>query len=102
MQDSMMEGFQKFFKPITEWKHFDTFTGIVSLLNPAALLPQLWGVIISENVEAISIGMWMIFVIIQSTFALVAVKGRNLGMFASMLISILISLSIITIVWFKT
>lgn len=101
MQDKLIERLQKFFKPITGWGHFDTVSGAVTLLNPIALLPQLWGVIASENVEAVSIGMWVIFALLQCVFALIAVKGRNLGMFVSMLISIFISVSIATIVLLK-
>ncbi len=100
-QPTFMDRLAGVLKPVTESKHFDIAVGLISILNPLALVPQLGTVIVSSNVGGVSIGMWVIFVFIQSAFTLVAVKNRNLSMFLSMAVSVLISISIIIIVFMK-
>ncbi|MFH1631689.1 MAG: hypothetical protein ABIA47_01520 [bacterium] len=101
MSDRFIDKVARRLKLVIEWKYFDAVSGTVSLANPVAMAPQLWATIVSDNVEAVSVGMWWLFVAIQTTLALVGVKSRNLGLFISMVISILMSISIIAIVWLK-
>ncbi len=85
-----------------EHRYFNRVSGWVSLANSVALAPQLVSVIENENVEAVSIPMWLIFIALQTTFTLMGIKTKNTLMFWSMLVSILISLAVIGVVLYKT
>lgn len=102
MQRRFIDRVHSALSPVVNARLFDWVSGATSFLNPLALLPQLWLVIKQQNVEAISVAMWVVFVVIQGTFLLVGVKSRNTGVFVSMLLSMLISLSVILVVVYKT
>jgi len=87
---------------LLEWKHFNMATGIFSLINPLAIAPQLYQVIVAESVAGVSWLMYVIFFIIQLVFCLVGIKAKNFGMMMSMLVSMLESLAIIVIVLIRT
>ncbi|MBT3230784.1 hypothetical protein HN358_03315 [Candidatus Uhrbacteria bacterium] len=85
-----------------EHRYFNRVSGLITILNPIALVPQLKDVIIAEDVRAISIPMWAIFCVIQIVFTLVGIKTKNTLMFWSMLASILISIAVISVVFYRT
>ena len=97
-----MEKFWNFFEPVVQKKWFTSVAGVVSLLNPFAMLPQLWSCIVLEKIVGVSALMYVLFAIMQIMFALVAIKAKNFLMFLSMLVSILISLAIIVLTLIKT
>jgi hypothetical protein len=83
---------------LLEWKYFNPITGIISLINPLALAPQVYQVIFADNVSGVSWPMYVIFSAIQLVFTFVAIKSKNFGMMIAMLISLLESIAIIIIV----
>lgn len=87
---------------VLEWKHFNTTTGIISLINPLAIAPQLYQVIAADSVAGVSWLMYVIFFLIQLVFCLVGIKAKNFGMMMSMLVSMLESLAIIIIVLIRS
>jgi uncharacterized protein with PQ loop repeat len=91
-----------FFEPVIKNKYFDRITGIVSLLNPFAMLPQLWSCIALDKIEGVSAPMYVLFAIMQIVFSLVAVKAKNFLMFLSMIVSVLISIAIMVLTLLKT
>jgi len=87
---------------LLEWKWFNTITGIVSLINPLALTPQLYQVITSDSLAGVSWSTYVIFLLIQLVFTLVGIKAKNFGMMMAMFVSMIESLAIIIIVLLKT
>lgn len=98
---TFMERLFIFFHPIHYSKWFNPVVGVVSLLNPFALMPQLWNCIVSEALVGVSATMYALFALLQFVFMLVAVKEKNLLMTLSMFVSILISIAIIVLVFLK-
>ena len=80
---------------ITERKAFDNFIGIVSLANPISLIPQLITVLNSDDLSSVSEYTFGLFAFLNLCFALVGIKQKNLGMFISMFLSMIINLWII-------
>lgn len=88
-------------RKFTHLKWFDKVTLVISLANPIALADQLRNLLIdysAEKTEAVSIPMWIIFLIIQLALTFVGIKNKNLGLFISMLLSVIVSASVIAIV----
>jgi len=83
------------FQKLLDYKYFDNFTGLISLLNPIVVGLQLIAVLRADNVEAVSLSMWSCFIVLQLTFGFVGLKAKNLGMIISMSLSVLISMSVI-------
>ncbi|MFT6500987.1 MAG: hypothetical protein ACJASQ_001097 [Crocinitomicaceae bacterium] len=87
-------------KNITKNKLFDKLTFIISFGNPIAMADQLRYLLFSDNparYEGVSIPMWILFIIIQFSFMLVGIKTKNLGVFISMVLSIIICVFVISI-----
>jgi hypothetical protein len=86
----------------TNNKLFDEITFIISFGNPIAMSVQLIDLIKNHdkviNSDVVSIPMWVLFIIIQFSFMLVGIKTKNLGLFISMVFSMIICLSVILIV----
>lgn len=80
---------------LTERRSFDNFIGIVSLANPISLIPQLITVLHSDDLSSVSEYTFGLFAFLNLCFALVGIKQKNLGMFFSMFLSMLINLWII-------
>lgn len=80
---------------LTERKAFDNFIGIVSLANPISLVPQLITVLNSDDLSSVSEYTFGLFAFLNLCFALVGIKQKNLGMFISMFLSMLMNLWII-------
>lgn len=80
---------------LTERKAFDNFIGIVSLANPISLIPQLITVLNSDDLSSVSEYTFGLFAFLNLCFALVGIKQKNLGMFISMFLSMLMNLWII-------
>jgi len=93
-----MEKLYRFFQPLVEANWFKKLTDITIFLNPIALLPQIKEVFTASSVEGISIGMWLMFMVIQTTFIFIGIKTKNASMFYSMTISLTASLTIVTVV----
>jgi hypothetical protein len=89
----------------TNNKLFDEITFIISLLNPIAMSMQLIELISNYDKviksDVVSIPMWVIFIIIQFSFTLVGIKTKNLGLFSSMVLSMIICFSGFLIVLFS-
>ncbi|MDW3194956.1 MAG: TIR domain-containing protein [Cytophagales bacterium] len=80
---------------LTERKAFDNFIGIVSLANPISLVPQLITVLNSDDLSSVSEYTFGLFAFLNLCFALVGIKQKNLGMFISMFLSMIMNLWII-------
>lgn len=80
-------------KKMTSHRWFDKITLVVSLGNPVAMADQLRVLIFSDNparYEGVSIPMWVIFIVLQFSFMFVGIKTKNLGVFVSMILSMII------------
>jgi len=75
--------------PFLESSWFGWIYGLVVFLNPIAMLPQLWGVITTRNIEGLSLTMFVIFWSIQTAVALGAIKTLDWKLFLSMFISVI-------------
>lgn len=94
MEKLIIEKLWSFFRPIFENKWFDRIAGLISLLNPISLFPQLWNCIVLDKLVGVSASMYFFFAVIQVAFAFVAIKAKNLWVFISMVLSVIVSLSI--------
>lgn len=81
----------------TEW--FSALYGLVLFLNPFAIVSQLISSVRSkpEELHAVSVLMFVIFLVIQSAIALGAIKSFDIILFGSMSISALVTLAVIII-----
>lgn len=91
----------KVFSIITNRRFFDRFIGVISLANPLSLLPQLIHVIRLDDLSSISSVTFGIFAFLNASFALVGIKQKNLGMFISMFLSMLMNLAIVALKFLK-
>ena len=91
----------KLVAPVVTHDRFDDFVGSTAVVNPLALLPQLYVLFLASSSEAISVFMWTLFLFLQLSSALFAIKHRNFGLCMSMFASMLISASIIVIALLK-
>ncbi len=82
-------------------KYFDQITGSIFLINPIVLTLQLITLLKTNNVESVSIPLWISFILLQFATALVGIKAKNFGLILSMLLSMLISGLIIGITIYK-
>ncbi len=80
---------------LTDRKAFDTFIGIVSLANPISLAPQLFTVLTTSDLSSVSEYTFGLFAFLNLCFALVGIKQKNLGMFISMFLSMIMNLLIV-------
>lgn|GEM_PF-5754458 len=101
-QTGLFDKLYNILQPIYEHRHFDKITGVIAMCNPIAMAPQLYNCIVMENVEGVSVAMYVIFILLQAVFALVAIKAKNKGMFLAMVISILISVAIVMFTLLKS
>lgn len=101
MISGLMDYLHKRTRSITEAKHFNAITGSLFMINPVVLSLQLYQVIIVENVEAVSVPLWVSFIVIQVATAFVGIKAKNFGLLLSMILSIIISLAIIVLTYVK-
>ena len=74
----------------------------IVLANPLAIAPQVYSAIFANNVEGISILMYVMFSVIQTSFILKAIQHKDKIFFISMFISTLESISIIIIVLIRS
>ena len=79
-----------------EW--FRTAIGMVVLLNPFAIFPQVVKVFRAPSVDGISLFAFGIFALIQIAFGLEAIRAQNGWVFLAMVLSLVESLTIITVV----
>lgn len=91
----------KLVSPLIYHQSFDKVIGSTAIANPLALLPQLWVLLLAANSDAISVFMWMIFLMLQSSSALFAIKHRNFGVCVSQFASMLITCAIIMLTLLK-
>jgi hypothetical protein len=92
-------------KKMTSHRWFDKITLVVSLGNPVAMADQLRVLIFSDNparYEGVSIPMWIIFIVLQFSFMFVGIKTKNLGVFVSMILSMIICAIVIGMVLSNT
>ncbi len=85
----------------TKLKWFDKITLMIGMGNPIAMAFQLKELIFSPDAgryESVSVPMWSLFFLIQLTLTFVGIKSKDLGLFISMVLSGLISLSVIALV----
>lgn len=85
----------------TGQKWFDKFTLIISLGNPIALSNQLFVLLYSDNparFEGVSVSMWSLFILLQFTSMFIGIKTKNLGLFISMVLSIIVCSIVIALV----
>lgn len=77
---------------------FDKFAGYVSYLNPVAMLPQLVSTFISTPKELMGVSVLMLgtFILLQTTFMLIFLKGRNKSLFIAMALLVLETIIIVT------
>jgi hypothetical protein len=85
-------------------KGFDQVAMLLSLLGPIAMMDQVQTLLCSEDSGrylAISLPMWVLFSIINSSLILVSIKTKDLRLFISQVVSLVVSITIILIVLFK-
>lgn len=82
----------------TPWGNFAL--GVMVFLNPVAMLPQLRIVILdpAEQVAGVSVGTFVLFLLIQTAVAASAVKAMDWKLFLSMVISLVLTLMIVVFV----
>jgi TIR domain-containing protein len=83
---------------ITRLKWFDKVTLTISLANPIAVADQLRHLYLNGDYNNVSLPMWFSFLIIQLTLTFVGIKNKDLGLFISMLLSVLVSSTVIGLV----
>ena len=79
-----MEGLNKWLKPLLEAKWFMVIVTLVMFANPVVLFPQVLAVFATGHPEEIILATWAPICAIQLAIALNAVKDRNAGLFFSM------------------
>lgn len=86
--------------PFLQDEYFTLLYGWLVFLNPVALVPQLISSIRSKAVElkGVSVSMFVVFLIIQTTVALGAVNNMDTSLFWSMAISALETFVVIVII----
>lgn len=85
----------------SEW--FNYFYGLIVFLNPIAIAPQILSSFRAkpEELRGVSISMFIIFLTIQLTVSLGAIRYGDLSLFISMLISAVITLTVIMVTVIK-
>ncbi len=96
-----MEKIYRLTDKVTKHPKFNDIAGFISLMNPVAMVPGLLSVIKSESADGASAGMFIIFLMLQAVFMLVAAQTRNTKMFWAMVISEVISAIIIVMIFAK-
>lgn len=79
--------------PVHSHPWFRKITGSLALANPIAMSPMWWETVCSGERPG-GAETFLLFVLLQVVFALVAVQTKNHGMFVSMVVSCLMSLTI--------
>jgi len=79
-------------------KWFNWIVGMIILLNPIAILPQLIKAITAPSVEGLSISMFLLFALIQFAFVAVGIQKLDWRMVLGMGISFLQTITIIVII----
>jgi hypothetical protein len=85
-------------------KGFDQVAIVLSLLGPIAMMDQAKTLLCSEDSGrylAISLPMWFLFSIVNSSLILVSIKTKDLRLFISQIVSLTVSITIILIVLFE-
>ncbi len=78
--------------------HWSEFMWLVSIVNVASMLPQLWQIIQTRNVDGLSLSMFFIVLFIQVPFTFEFYFTRKKIMTLFMVMAALVSLSIISYV----
>jgi hypothetical protein len=87
---------------LLEKKFFKIIISSLIFMNPIAIFPQVWTIFKVPNVTGISLTMWYIFAAIQAAVALEGIRVKSVAMFWSMFISLIQSMTIITVVLYRT
>ncbi len=87
---------------VTEHKLFNPAINLLSLANPVSMLPQLFALWVAAEAHGVSLGMWYLFVAIQGAFTLNAIKNKDIGVFISMALSMVVSACIIFLATIKS
>lgn len=82
-------------------KFFKIIISAFIFINPLAIMPQVWKVLTTSNIDGVSIFTWCIFAFFQIAMALEGIRVKSASTFWSMLISVLGSITIITVVLIK-
>lgn len=99
--DGLMLSFKKRCS-FLESRWFGLLYGMIVGLNPLAMLPQLLGLLITRQVEGVSVSMFVIFWLIQTAVALGAIRVLDWKLWLSMTISVLETSTIISVViWIR-
>lgn len=88
-------------RSFTHLRGFDQAAMIISLISPIAMADQVRQLVFSDNPDryhGISLPMWLLFFLIQITLLFVGIKQKDLRMFVSMLLSLLVSSTVIALV----
>lgn len=87
-------------RKFTHLKGFDQAAMLISLISPVAMafqIPELIGAT-PQEVASISLPMWFLFLGIQITLSFVGIKTKDLRLFISMVLSLLVSSTVISLV----
>jgi TIR domain-containing protein len=85
----------------THLRWFDKIIMLLSLVSPIAMMDQIVVFLTSENEEryaTVSLTMWVLFFIIQMSLLLRGIKDKDVRLFLSMLLSLLVSGTVIIMV----
>jgi hypothetical protein len=80
-------------KPFTSNTWFDKVTLVISLGNPIALSITLFDMLSkdeSKQSDVAFLSMWSLFIFLQLTSMFIGIKTKNLGLFISMILSIIV------------
>lgn len=77
--------------------HWPKIFWLVGIVNIGAMLPQLYQIIVTRNVEALSLGMFAIYFVVQIGFGLQGYFRRDRTLLICMALSALVSAAIIVL-----
>lgn len=80
--------------------HWPVIIFIVSLLNAGSLLPQLYQIIITKNIDGLSLSTFIIVLVVQIGYALEFYFLRKKMLMVFLILAALINSTIITLILF--
>ncbi|HEY9586164.1 MAG TPA: PQ-loop domain-containing transporter [Candidatus Paceibacterota bacterium] len=77
---------------------WDKIMWVMGFVNVVALLPQPVAIVRTHNVSGISVGMFVLFILVQASVATESFIKRSYGLMCSMIVSVLLSMTTIGLV----
>ncbi len=77
---------------------WDKVMWLMGLVNVLAILPQPISILRSQNASGVSIGMFVLFILVQVSVAVESFIKRSYGLMTSMIVSVLLSATTIGLI----